>query len=86
MKKSPIVAIWIAWFVTAANLIVGKFAVPYITSALFLFLSIYIFSGVNFSNIMKKDKVIEARLLVMTLSIALSYLLTNFVIDFLNLA
>ncbi len=39
MKKSPIVAIWIAWFVTAANLIVGKFAVPYITSALFLFLS-----------------------------------------------
>jgi len=54
--------------------------------ALFLFLSIYIFSGVNFSNIMKKDKVIEARLLVMTLSIALSYLLTNFVIDFLNLA
>ncbi|MBR3604283.1 MAG: EamA family transporter [Elusimicrobiaceae bacterium] len=38
MKTSPIVAIWIAWFVTAANLIVGKFAVPYVTSALFLFL------------------------------------------------
>jgi len=53
--------------------------------ALFLFLSIYIFSGVNFEKIMKKDKVIEARLLVMTLSIALSYLLTNFMFDFLNL-
>lgn len=39
MKTSPIAAIWIAWFVTAANLIVSKFAVPYITSALFLFLS-----------------------------------------------
>lgn len=39
MKTSPIAAIWIAWFVTAANLIVGKFAVPYINSALFLFLS-----------------------------------------------
>ena len=54
--------------------------------AIFLFLSIYIFSGVNIEKIMKKDKVIEARLLVMALSIASSYLLTNFVIDFLNLS
>ena len=53
--------------------------------ALFLFLSIYILSGVNFNNIMKKNKTIEARLLVMTLSCALSYLLTNFVLAFLNL-
>lgn len=54
--------------------------------ALFLFLSIFIFSGVNFNLIMKKDKIMEARLLVMSLSMALSYLLTNFVFDFLNLA
>lgn len=54
--------------------------------AIFVFLSIYIFSGVNFEKIMKKDKVVEARLLVMSLSFALSYLLTNFVLDFLNLA
>lgn len=54
--------------------------------AIFLFLSIYIFSGVNFEKIMKKDKVIEARLLVMSLSASLSYLLTNFVLDFLSLA
>ncbi len=54
--------------------------------ALFLFLSIFIFSGVNFDIIMKKNKIIEARLLVMSLSMALSYLLTNFVFDFLNLA
>lgn len=40
MKKfSPVAAIWIAWFVTAANLIAGKYATPYVTSALFLFLS-----------------------------------------------
>lgn len=52
---------------------------------LFLFMSIYIFSGINIEKIMKKDKVIEARLLVMSLSFALSYLLTNFVLDFLNL-
>lgn len=40
MKKfSPVWAIWISWFVTAANLVVAKYAVPYVTSALFLFLS-----------------------------------------------
>ncbi len=33
---SPIIAIWIAWFATAANLVIGKAAVPYVTSALFL--------------------------------------------------
>lgn len=54
--------------------------------AIFLFLSIYIFSGVNVEKVMKKDKIIESRLLVMSLSIGLSYLLTNFVIDFLNLS
>lgn len=54
--------------------------------AIFLFLSIYIFAGVNFEKIMKKDKIIEARLLVMVLSIAFSYLLTNFAWEFLNLS
>jgi len=54
--------------------------------AIFVFLSIYIFSGINFENIMKKNRVVEARLLVMCLSFALSYLLTNFVLDFLNLS
>ncbi len=57
-----------------------------IVYALFLFLSIYVLSGINISKIMKQDKVVEARLLVMCLSVALSYLLTNFVFDFLNLA
>ena len=41
--------------------------------------------GINFNSIMKKNKAVEAKLLFMCLSIALSYLLTNFVIDFLNL-
>ena len=53
--------------------------------AIFLFLSIFIISGVNFEKIMKKNKVVEAKLLIMALSIAMSYLLTNFVLDFLNL-
>ena len=54
--------------------------------AMFLFLSIYIFSGVHIEKLMKQNKVIEARLLIMVLSISSSYLLTNFVCDFLNLA
>ena len=33
---------------------------------------------------MKRGKVIEAKLLVLTLSFALSYLLTNFVLAFIN--
>ncbi len=53
--------------------------------AIFLFLSIYMLSGVNFEKFMKKNKVVEAKMLIMALSIALSYLLTNFVLDFLNL-
>lgn len=53
--------------------------------AIFLFLSIFVLSGINFNSIMRKNKVIEAKLLIMCLSIALSYLLTNFVVDFLNL-
>ncbi|MDD6152959.1 MAG: DMT family transporter [Elusimicrobia bacterium] len=36
---SPVIAIWIAWFATAANLVIGKAAVPYVTSALFLLLA-----------------------------------------------
>lgn len=54
--------------------------------ALFVFLSIFILSGINFEKIMKSNKIIEAKLLVMVLSISLSYLLTNFVLDFLNLS
>lgn len=53
--------------------------------AIFLFLSIFTLSGVNFEKFMKRGKVLEARLLIMVLSVALSYLLTNFVYDFLNL-
>lgn len=50
----------------------------------FTLLAIFIFNGVNFEKFMKRGKVIEARLLVLTLSFALSYLLTNFVLDFIQ--
>lgn len=50
----------------------------------FTFMSVFIFNGINFNLIMKKNKVIEAKLLVLSLSFVLSYLLTNFVIDFIS--
>lgn len=52
--------------------------------AFFTLMSIFIFNGVNFSAIMKKNKEIEAKLLVLSLSFGLSYLLTNFVMDFIG--
>lgn len=50
----------------------------------FVLMGVFVFNGVNFGAFMKKGKVIEARLLVISLSFALSYLLTNFVIDFIS--
>ena len=50
----------------------------------FTLLSIFIFNGINWEKFMKRGKVIEAKLLVLVLSFALSYLLTNFVLAFIN--
>ena len=38
-RIAPVFAIWIAWFATAANLVISKAAVPYVTSALFILLA-----------------------------------------------
>ena len=45
-------------------------------------LSVFALSGVNFDKIMKKNKIWEARILVLVLSLALGYILTNFVLAF----
>lgn len=46
----------------------------------------YTLSGVNFDSFIKNNKVIEARLLVIVLSISLGYLLTNFITDFISVS
>ena len=51
----------------------------------FTFVSAFVLSRVNFSGIIKSGKVIEAKVLVMVLSFSFGYLLTNFVLDFLNI-
>ena len=50
----------------------------------FTFVAAVALSGVNFNTIIKKDKTIEARVLVIVLSLSLGYLLTNFVVEFVN--
>ena len=52
---------------------------------IFILLSTYTLSGINFDKIMKKNKNIEARLFVIILSFIMGYFLTNFVIDFIGL-
>lgn len=49
-----------------------------------LLISIFALSGVNFDKFMKKNKPIEARVIIFILSFASSYLITNFIIDFIS--
>jgi len=51
----------------------------------FTFIAAYGISGINFNGFFKKDKEKEAKVLVILLSFALGYLLTQFVIQFLSL-
>ena len=51
---------------------------------IFMFLSIYTFSAIDFSKFLRPNKNIEARIIVFILSFAFSYLVTNFIYDFIN--
>ncbi len=52
---SPVFAIWIAWFATAANLVISKAAVPYVTSALFILLACMVASLCFLPYILRTD-------------------------------
>ncbi len=43
-------------------------------------------SGINFEKIIKKNKVIEVRILAIVLSIAIGFLVGEFVINILNIS
>lgn len=47
-------------------------------------LSAFTLTGINFNKFWRKDKTLEARLFVILLSFMMSYLLTNFIVDFLS--
>ncbi len=43
-------------------------------------------SGINFNNFFKKNHIVEAKLFVVFITLALSYLVTNFIIEFLEIS
>ena len=47
-------------------------------------LSAFALSGINFDKFIRKNRVYEARILVIILSSIMGYILTNFVVDFIN--
>lgn len=51
-----------------------------------IMLSIYALSALNFEKLIKRDKIIETRVLVLVLSLILGNLLTNFIFDFLEIS
>lgn len=50
----------------------------------FTFVCIFVFSSLDFSKILRSNKNLEAKILVFILSFAFSYLVTNFIYDFIN--
>lgn len=51
-----------------------------------LFASIFALSGINYDGFIKTNKALEARVLVILLSLALSYLVTGFITDFISVS
>lgn len=52
----------------------------------FVLLSAFSLTGVNFDKWMKSNRVWEARILVVILSLIMGYLVTNFLFDFFSLS
>ena len=53
--------------------------------AIMILLSTFIVSGLNINEIFKKNKKVEANLFIISLIMIMSYLLTNFIIDFIEI-
>ncbi len=49
-----------------------------------LFLSAYAITGINFDNIIRKNRVKEAKVLSMILCLSFAYLVSNFIISFIE--
>lgn len=51
---------------------------------IFTFVSIWALDSLNINNVFKKNKVLAARILYLLLSVALAYLVVNFLYDFVS--
>lgn len=53
--------------------------------ALMLLANVFAISGINFEGIFKKNRIWEAKAFVLLIIMALTYLSSNFIIDFVSL-
>ncbi len=53
--------------------------------AIFTFLCIFMLSGINYEKFMRKGRILEVKFIILFMSMAISYLLTNFVWDVVGL-
>ncbi len=51
-----------------------------------ILLSLFALNGINFDKFIKKNHIWEARILIIILSIIFGYIITNFIIDFINVS
>lgn len=51
-----------------------------------ILLSIYSLSGLNIDHLFKTNHILEAKILVLIIGIIMGYLLTNFVLDFVEVS
>ena len=49
-------------------------------------LSVFVLSGINYTNFFKKESIWEARAFVIVVSLALGYLVASFLITFMEVA
>ena len=49
-------------------------------------LSTYTLSGINFSNFFKRNKLLESKIFIISMSMIMGYLLTNFIVDFIEVS
>ena len=47
-------------------------------------LSAFTLTGINFNKFWKNNKTLEAKIFIILLSLIMSYLVTNFIVDFLS--
>ena len=47
-------------------------------------LNIYLIDSLNINNMFKKNRIVEARIVILIISISVSYLVTNYIYDFIE--
>lgn len=48
-------------------------------------LSVYMLDSLNINHLFKKNRILEAKIVYILFSMAISYLVTNYIYDFINL-